>query len=302
MNIDEYLAGIRRAADEGLIEYVRKECRYFGESTPFSHLPEEGCLCGTNTRRLAPEARAILKHLAQEMPVRMLELGPGAGVAAYEAAALRTKYPVNVMTVSLTPTNPYVKHPYVNTKVVEKAVHVAADFPTMKRDFTRVRAHLTHCDISLEDALLLDEITGSLGFATGEPFCKQVIGRFPYETCLTGEKFELIYDSYGLFLYVSKTPDVLKAVLRLLAPEGVFYSRSCFQRLAQHGIPTGFVAAKETQSSQFVLTRRDSIVGRFVRARERPARRIVTVTDLFPLLISRAASPRAAARGRSRRT
>lgn len=102
---DAYLAGIRRAEARGRILYAART----GAAAPdaYAHLSSTGGggLGYSNTRPLAAVARALLAHYRDRAGLRLLELGPGAGVACSTLARLRPR--ARLETASLTPIDPY---------------------------------------------------------------------------------------------------------------------------------------------------------------------------------------------------
>ena len=103
-----YDDGIKMAVASGLIAFVSGSTR--GEEPDFfSHRSLRHSsrldLRPSNTRSLCPEATVFLQRLSRRTRPHVLELGPGAGVAAAE---IKSRLPeCRLETVSLTPINPF---------------------------------------------------------------------------------------------------------------------------------------------------------------------------------------------------
>jgi SAM-dependent methyltransferase len=169
-----YLQGIRRAEQNGLIEYARDDADWSVASDAYGHIGhEEGVpllLKYTNTRPFPVVARRLLDLYSNSTDVRVLELGPGAGVAC--AAMNRLLPGAKIDTVSLTPLNPYLI-------------------------FCRDSVHDRIKQPSLHEKGLLD-----LYAARASPFLhNQYIGRFPTEVRLPRADYHFIYDNYGAIFH-----------------------------------------------------------------------------------------------------
>jgi hypothetical protein len=173
-----YLQGIRRAEQDGLIAYacgardksVRRACL----TDEYSHVCDgDGgplSLKHTNTRPLSFVARQLLNLYRNEPDVRFLELGPGAGVAC--AAVNRLLPGATIDTVSLTPLNPYLR---------------------FRRD------DLYACIV---EPWLRENGPSHFFDACSLPFVRnQYIGKFPSEIGLPKESYHFIYESYGAIFY-----------------------------------------------------------------------------------------------------
>ena len=170
-----YLQGIRRAEQDGLIDYARKNI------DNQSLIPDDyGHICHgdeaslllkyTNTRPLSFIARQILNLYRTEPNVRFLELGPGAGVACTTINRLLPHAKID--TVSLTPINPYLRFLWDNMYD-----HIADRFV---REKDPLRLYSSCC----------------------RPFVSnQYIGRFPGQVHLQKENYHFIYEDHGALFY-----------------------------------------------------------------------------------------------------
>jgi hypothetical protein len=170
-----YLQGIRRAEQDGLIDYARKSidsrCLVsddyghvcYGDGAPL-------LLKYTNTRPLSFIARQILNLYRTELDVRFLELGPGAGVAC--ATVNRLLPHAKIDTISLTPINPYLRFLWDNMydHITEPLV----------REKSLLRFYSSCC----------------------RPFVgNQYIGTFPGEIHLQKDNYHFIYEDHGAIFY-----------------------------------------------------------------------------------------------------
>jgi hypothetical protein len=170
-----YLQGIRRAEQDGLINYARENI------DNRSLVPDDyGHICHgdgaslllkyTNTRPLSFIARQILDLYRTELDVRFLELGPGAGVAC--ATVNRLLPDAKIDTISLTPINPYLRFLWDNMYD-----HITVPFIREK---------------------------GPLRFysSCSRPFVRnQYIGKFPGELHLQKDNYHFIYEDHGPLFY-----------------------------------------------------------------------------------------------------
>ncbi|MCC8939095.1 hypothetical protein H8A99_22110 [Bradyrhizobium sp. Arg68] len=169
-----YEQGIRRAEQDGLIHYRRDngggECPI---SDDYSHIRHDGgapLLKYTNARPLSAIAGRILELYHDHADVRILELGPGAGVACATASRLLPRAIID--TVSLTPLNPYLR---------------------FRRD--DVYDHITE---QIADEQCLSRLYGSCR----SPFVRdQYIGRFPREISLREQTYHFIYENHGAIFH-----------------------------------------------------------------------------------------------------
>jgi hypothetical protein len=199
-----YLRGIRRAEQDGRIDYARKDIDnrlvvlddhghiHHGDGPPL-------LLTYTNTRPLSFIARQILDLYSNGSDVRFLELGPGAGVAC--ATVNRLLPDAKIDTVSLTPLNPYLRFRWddMHERIAEPS--------------------------SREKCLLRFYRSCSLPFVHN-----QYIGRFPSEIELPKENYHFIYENYGAIFYnflpngngapVELAPTSISAALSLLRRDG----------------------------------------------------------------------------------
>jgi len=171
---DWYLEGIRRAEQDGLIDYTCQDADRLIASDDYRHIADgDGStvlLKHTNTRPLSFVARQLLGLYRDEPAARLLELGPGAGVAC--ATMNRLLPGAKIDTVSLTPLNPYLI-------------------------FCRDSVHDRIKQPSLHEKGLLD-----LYAARASPFLhNQYIGRFPTEVRLPKAGYHFIYDNYGAIFH-----------------------------------------------------------------------------------------------------
>jgi hypothetical protein len=173
-----YLQGIRRAEQDGLITYshsLRDESVTRARlSDEYSHIGdgdgEPLSLKYTNTRPLPFVARHLLSLYRNHMDVRFLELGPGAGVAC--AAVNRLLPRAAIDTVSLTPLNPYLR---------------------FRRD------DLYEC---IAESRSQQEGLSYFFDACSPPFVRcQYIGQFPSDVSLPRECYHFIYENYGAIFY-----------------------------------------------------------------------------------------------------
>ena len=170
-----YLQGIRRAEQDGLIDYARKNIdRQPVVSDDYGHISQGAgppiLLKYTNTRPLSFIARQILKLYRNDSDVRFLELGPGAGVAC--ATVNRLLPHAKIDTVSLTPINPYLRFLWDDMHD-----RIAAPSLQVKRS---VRVY-SPCSL---------------------PFVrKQYIGGFPGDISLRKESYHFIYENYGAIFH-----------------------------------------------------------------------------------------------------
>jgi hypothetical protein len=199
-----YLQGIRRAEQDGLINYARDNI------DNRSLVPDDyGHICHgdgaslllkyTNTRPLSFIARQILDLYRTEPDVRFLELGPGAGVAC--ATVNRLLPHAKIDTISLTPINPYLRFLWDNMYD-----HITVPF---RRE------------------------NGPLGFysSCSRPFVRnQYIGRFPGELRLQNDTYHFIYEDHGPIFYnfhpngndgsMELAPTSVSSALSLLRQDG----------------------------------------------------------------------------------
>jgi hypothetical protein len=170
-----YLQGIRRAEQDGLIDYARKS---IDNRSPVSD--DYGHICHgdgaplllkyTNTRPLSFIARHILNSYRTEPDVRFLELGPGAGVAC--ATVNRLLPHAKIDTVSLTPINPYLRFLWDN-----------------------MYDHITDRFVREKDPLPFYS-------SCCRPFVRnQYIGKFPGELHLQKDNYHFIYEDHGAIFY-----------------------------------------------------------------------------------------------------
>jgi hypothetical protein len=170
-----YLQGIRRAEQDGLIDYARKS---IDNRSPVSD--DYGHICHgdgaplllkyTNTRPLSFIARHVLNLYRTGPDVRFLELGPGAGVAC--ATVNRLLPHAKIDTVSLTPINPFLRFLWDNMYD-----HIADRFA---RENYPLRFYSSCC----------------------RPFVRnQYIGTFPEEIHLQKDNYHFIYEDHGAIFY-----------------------------------------------------------------------------------------------------
>jgi hypothetical protein len=170
-----YLQGIRRAEQDGLIDYACKNIdnrSFFADD--YGHICDgDGApllLKYTNTRPLSFIARQILDLYRTELDVRFLELGPGAGVAC--ATVNRLLPHAKIDTISLTPINPYLRFLWDNMYD-----HMAGPFV---REKCPLRFYAPCC----------------------RPFVhNQYIGKFPGELRLQKDNYHFIYEDHGALFY-----------------------------------------------------------------------------------------------------
>jgi hypothetical protein len=170
-----YLQGIRRAEQDGLINYARENI------DNRSLVPDDyGHICDgdgaslllkyTNTRPLSFIARQILDLYRTEPDVRFLELGPGAGVAC--ATANRLLPHAKIHTVSLTPINPYLRFLWDN-----------------------MYDHIT-------DRFVREKDPSRFYSSCCRPFVSnQYIGKFPGDLHLQKDNYHFIYEDHGAIFY-----------------------------------------------------------------------------------------------------
>jgi hypothetical protein len=169
-----YQQGIRRAEQDGLIRYARKNIgNQFVVSDDYGHISREVgaplLLKCTNTRPLSFIAGQILNLYRNNADVRFLELGPGAGVAC--ATVNRLLPDAKIDTISLTPLNPYLRFRWDN-----------------------MYDHITE-PISHEKCLRFYD-------SCFPPFVRnQYIGKFPGEISLRKKNYHFIYENHGAIFY-----------------------------------------------------------------------------------------------------
>jgi hypothetical protein len=175
-----YQQGIRRAEQDGLIHYARKNTgnQPLVASDDYSHICDDDgtprLLKYTNTRPLSFIARQILNLYRANADIRFLELGPGAGVAC--STVKRLLPDAEIDTVSLTPLNPYLKF--------------------LRDD---IYVHITE-PISREKCL------GLYGSCCA-PFVRtQYIGKFPQEISPKRQDYHFVYENYGA-IFCNLNPD-----------------------------------------------------------------------------------------------
>jgi hypothetical protein len=199
-----YLQGIRRAEQDGLIDYARKNIDdRLVASDDHGHIRHgDGpplLLTYTNTRPLSFIARQILDLYRNDSDVRFLELGPGAGVAC--ATVNRLLPDAKIDTISLTPLNPYLRFRWddMHDRIAEP--------------------------FSQEKCLLRFYSSCSLPFVHN-----QYIGKFPSEIDLPKENYHFIYENYGAIFYnflpngngapMELAPTSISSALSLLRRDG----------------------------------------------------------------------------------
>ncbi|MBR0873952.1 hypothetical protein JQ633_26575 [Bradyrhizobium tropiciagri] len=170
-----YAEGIRRAAQDGRIHYRLGN----GSGEPpiaddYSHIRDDAgaplLLKYTNTRPLSLIARWILDLYRESADVRVLELGPGAGIACAAVSRLLPLATIDI--VSLTPLNPYLRFRWDD-----------------------VYGHIT---APMAD----DQCLSRLYSECCPPFVRnQYIGRFPREISLCGETYHFIYENHGAIFH-----------------------------------------------------------------------------------------------------
>jgi len=170
-----YLQGVRRAEQAGLIDYAHKNTdNRFVVSDDYGHICRgEGApllLKYTNTRPLSFIARQVLNLYRNDSDIRILELGPGAGVAC--ATVSRLLPDAKIDTISLTPLNPYLRFRWDDM-------------------YDRIAEPFLH-----EQRLLRFYSSCSLPFVRN-----QYIGKFPEEISLRKNNYHFIYENYGAIFY-----------------------------------------------------------------------------------------------------
>jgi hypothetical protein len=170
-----YQQGIRRAEQDGLIHYARKNIgSQFAVADDHGHISHEDgaplLLKYTNTRPLSFIARQILNLYSDNPDLRFLELGPGAGVAC---ATVNRLYPhARIDTVSLTPLNPYLRF-----RSDDLHFHITEPISHEK------------CSLHFYDSC-------------SPPFVRnQYIGKFPREISLRKDNYHFIYENHGAVFY-----------------------------------------------------------------------------------------------------
>lgn len=199
-----YQQGIRRAEQDGLIHYARKNIGHRSAvSDDHGHISHEDeaplLLKYTNTRPLSFIARQILGLYGNNPDLRFLELGPGAGVAC--ATANRLLPDAKIDTVSLTPLDPYLRFRSddLNYHITEPVSH-------------------EKCSLRLYDSC-------------SAPFVRdQYIGKFPREISLQKSSYHFIYENHGAIFYGLHPHEIgepselarssISSALSLLRPDG----------------------------------------------------------------------------------
>ncbi len=214
----QYLAGIQKARDQGLIE-ISGDFEPESGVMPFSNHIDwkigetvyEGVLTSANTRGLYELIPRLLRFYAR-MPVRFLELGPGAGNACFEFSLLceQSNVQAEVCAVSYTPIDP-------NTPMLasgDSLLEMLSQSPALEI----LGRNQNDClwRILTEAAFQLQESRGLPIFGKSErPFIhRQWIGDYPTGIRLGDETFEIVYDMHGP-LHRKETAPILDAYSRL---------------------------------------------------------------------------------------
>jgi uncharacterized protein YuzB (UPF0349 family) len=201
INTEIYLAGIRKACREGLIQISGG---YEPEPgvMPFSnhidwkigHTLYPGVLSFTNTRPLYAAIPRILNYY-RDSDVRYLELGPGAGNALFEFSGIARQYGVaaHICTVSYTPVNPFA--PLLLSG--DELFQILSDDPDMEIIESGAQGCLWR--IQTEAVFRYQNERGQQIFGESpEAFIhSQYIGDFCEEGILNSQQFDIIYDMHG---------------------------------------------------------------------------------------------------------
>jgi len=167
-----------------------------------------------NTRRLMPAAEELIKMRGPGSPLTYLEFGAGAGVACskvFDLAKDTQQGPPNIITVSATPINPYMRLLYDSKKTLE----MLKDFLRSRGQFGRVGTGLTSENIPLEFLLQIEEIgkmAGGPQFFQPEdaPFItSQYIGDYPkdFKYVWIANIQEKVKDAYAPLFYEEIGPN-----------------------------------------------------------------------------------------------
>jgi hypothetical protein len=202
-----YLLGIRRAEQDGLIDYARNDIDdQLVVSDGYGHICHgDGApllLKYTNTRPLSFIARQVLSLYRNDSDVRFLELGPGAGVAC--ATMNRLLPGAKIDTISLTPLNPYLRFRWDD-----------------------MHDHITE----ITEPFLPEKRLSSFYSLCSLPFVhNQYIGRFPTEIDLPKRNYHFIYENHGAIFYnfhpnendepMELAQTSISSALSLLRPDG----------------------------------------------------------------------------------
>lgn len=201
MNTEIYLAGIRKACREGLIQ-ISDAYEPEPGVMPFSnHIDWKvgntlypGVLSFTNTRPLYAAIPGILNYY-RNSGVRYVELGPGAGNALFEFSQIARQYDVaiHICTASYTPVNPYA--PLLLSG--DELYAALADNPAMEIIEKSSQGCLWR--IQTEEVFRFhNEMNQPVFGESPEAFIQlQYIGDFCQGGLLQSQQFDIIYDMHG---------------------------------------------------------------------------------------------------------
>ena len=223
-----YLAGVRRAEAEGHILYP--DVTGAGRPRPHDHHAhltlensEVGGLSYSNTRPLPEVARAILAPY-RDRP-RLLEMGPGAGVACSTISRMLPQ--AQIETTVLTPINPYLR--YRSDDIYQQLHRLYLRQNSARGGEHASRPPTISGNLSPDLVLELQDDGGEQLFEMcRRPFiATQRIGSFGRAMTGTAGPFHILYEYYGplYYGYLSGRTDLsiacLETALALVRTDGV---------------------------------------------------------------------------------
>ena len=226
---ENYIEGIRRAKEEGLIKYHDAD-DVLGPPDTYSHIPKHGVRGSfhTTTRHLNPVAKDLLNLTARKR-FRFLELGSGAGVAAGE---VHKNHPnAHISTVALTPVNPYIRVMKHVREIREEVAKIMENRKTARILQQKVRLATGEAitdftpykiAIDFEMAFMLhNEFRLKIFEILKKPFVQeQHIGFFPRDVALSPRSYDFAYDVCGPFLHGNDSRECLMAAHHALRDDG----------------------------------------------------------------------------------
>lgn len=201
INTEIYLAGVRKARQNGLIQ-VSDSYEPEPGVMPFSNHIDwkigntlyEGVLSFTNTRPLYAAIPRILNYY-RNSDVCYLELGPGAGNALFEFSRIASQYGVaaHICTASYTPVNPFT--PLLLSG--DELYATLSDNPAMEIIEEGAQGNLWR--IQTEAVFRFqNEMNQPIFGESPKAFIHlQYIGDFCEEGLLKSQQFDIIYDMHG---------------------------------------------------------------------------------------------------------
>ncbi len=238
-----YTEGIRIAWEEGHIHRrdPEEEFRWQHDHlTGTINAPKLGSVSSYygNGKKIHEPARKLLQLLIDrgyvEESTKYLDVGSGAGVAAYEAHTLLHPHGGKVETINLTPVNPYLGIPRGGMEdILNRSREAVRALGTLSGELqSRISELLRRIDSGqLQAVEELRSITGAAIYdLLSDPYiAQQWIGTFPQETKPPGQ-FDIIYESCGGLRYSisgdSYQGIAFKAAGDLLSPRGILMAHA----------------------------------------------------------------------------